>query len=92
MAAGSSAATLSADIGPLLPPDFGQDLRAACREDRLAKLAAKTYGIGPGRVIGDMKEIIKNAILDGEIPNEYDAAYALMERLAAERGLTRVRK
>ena len=56
------------------------------------ELIMETYGIGPGRVIGDMKEIIKNAILDGEIPNEYDAAYALMERLAAERGLTRVRK
>lgn len=47
----------------------------------------RVYGIPPGRVIGDMKEIIKNAILDGEIPNDYDAAYALMERLAAERGL-----
>ena len=56
------------------------------------ELIMETYGIGPGRVIGDMKEIIENAILDGEIPNEYDAAYALMERLAAERGLTRVRK
>ena len=56
------------------------------------ELIMETYGIGPGRVIGDMKEIIKTAILDGEIPNDYDAAYALMERLAAERGLTRGRK
>ena len=56
------------------------------------ELIMETYGIGPCRVIGDIKEVIKNAILDGEIPNEYDAAYALMERLAAERGLTRVRK
>ena len=47
----------------------------------------KTYCIGPSRVIGEIKEVIKNAILDGEIPNEYDAAYALMLRLAAERGL-----
>ena len=53
------------------------------------ELIMETYGIGPCRVIGDIKEIIKNAILDGEIPNEYDAAYALMERLAAERGLTK---
>ena len=49
----------------------------------------ETYGIGPCRVIGDIKEVIKNAILDGEIPNEYDAAYGLMERLAAEKGLTK---
>lgn len=53
------------------------------------ELIMKTYGIGPGRVIGEIKEIVKDAILDGEIPNEYDAAFALMERLAAERGLVR---
>ena len=51
------------------------------------KMIMETYGIGPCRVIGEIKEVIKNAILDGEIPNEYEAAYALMERLAAERGL-----
>ena len=49
-----------------------------------------TYGIPPCREIGEIKEVIKNAILDGEIPNEYEAAYALMERLAAERGLRKV--
>lgn len=47
----------------------------------------QVYGIGPCRAIGEIKEVIKNAILDGEIPNDYDAAYALMERLASERGL-----
>ena len=40
-----------------------------------------------GGVIGEIKEIIKEAILEGEIPNDYEAAYALMERLAEERGL-----
>ncbi len=49
----------------------------------------ETYGIGPCRAIGEIKEVIKEAILEGAIPNEYDAAYALMERLAAERGLTK---
>ena len=53
------------------------------------EIIMQTYGIGPCRAIGDIKEVIKNAILDGEIPNDYDAAYALMERLAAEKGLTK---
>ncbi len=52
-------------------------------------LVMQVYGIPPSNVIGEIKEIIKNAILDGEIPNEFDAAYAMMERLAAERGLTK---
>ncbi len=47
----------------------------------------QTYNIPPCQAIGEIKEVIKNAILDGEIPNEYDAAYALMEELAAKFGL-----
>ena len=47
----------------------------------------REYDIAPCNTIGEIKEIIKNAILDGEIPNEYDAAHAMLEQLAAERGL-----
>ena len=47
----------------------------------------KTYDVPPSSIIGDIKEVIKNAILDGIIPNDYDAAYALMESEAAKRGL-----
>ncbi len=47
----------------------------------------QTYDIPPSAVVGEIKEIIKNAILDGEIPNEYSAAFSLMERLAKEKGL-----
>jgi poly(A) polymerase len=54
------------------------------------ELIMSTYGIPPCREIGDIKAIIKDAILDGQIPNEYDAAYALMEHLAEERGLKKV--
>jgi poly(A) polymerase len=54
-------------------------------------LIMQIYGIPPSNVIGEIKEKIKDAILDGEIPNEFDAAYAMMERLAAERGLKKNR-
>jgi len=54
-----------------------------------ARSSLQTYGLPPCRAVGEIKERIKNAILDGEIRNDYDEAYALMERLAAERGLTK---
>ena len=54
------------------------------------ELIMSTYGLPPCRTIGVIKEQIKNAILDGEIPNDYAAAYALMERLAEREGLQRV--
>ncbi|MBO5697740.1 MAG: HD domain-containing protein [Alistipes sp.] len=49
----------------------------------------KIYGLPPSSVIGEIKEVIKNAILDGVIPNDYDAAYALMEQEAEKRGLSK---
>lgn len=54
------------------------------------EIIMQTYGIPPCHTIGIIKERIKNAILDGEIPNEYEAAYVLMEKLAAEEGLAKV--
>ncbi len=53
------------------------------------EIIMQTYGLSPCRAIGEIKEQIKNAILDGVIHNDYNEAYALMEQLAAERGLTR---
>ena len=47
----------------------------------------KTFGVGPCREIGLIKEHIKEAILDGEIPNEYQAAHAMMLKKAEELGL-----
>lgn len=47
----------------------------------------KTYNLPPCSAIGEIKEVIKNAILDGIIPNEYDAAFRLMEEEAKKRGL-----
>ena len=44
----------------------------------------RTFGLGECREVGMIKERIKNAILDGEIPNDHDAAHGLMLRFAAE--------
>ena len=43
-----------------------------------------TFGIGECREVGVIKERIKNAILDGEIPNEAAPARELMLSFAAE--------
>ncbi len=51
------------------------------------ELIMEKYHIKPCREIGEIKEYVKEAILDGVIPNDYDAAYALMEKKAAEIGL-----
>lgn len=45
------------------------------------------FGISPCNTIGLLKEHVKNAILDGEIENSFEAADALMRTKAAELGL-----
>ncbi len=50
----------------------------------------KCYNLTPCGIIGQIKEVIKNAILDGEIRNDFGEAYALMEKIAEEHGLTKV--
>lgn len=47
----------------------------------------RLFGLEPCGVIGELKVQIKDAILDGIIPNEHDAAYDLLLKLAADRGL-----
>ena len=54
------------------------------------ELIMQTYGLEPCREVGEIKAAIKEAILDGVIENDYNQAYELMERLAQEKGLTKV--
>ena len=45
------------------------------------------FGIEPSNVIGQLKEAVKNAILDGTIENSFEAADAFMRERAAEIGM-----
>lgn len=45
------------------------------------------FGIEPCNIIGQLKEAVKNAILDGLIENDFDAADTFMRERAAEIGL-----
>lgn len=47
----------------------------------------KTFNLKPSQEIGVIKEFIKEAILEGDIPNEYEAAYNLMLEKGKKLGL-----
>ncbi|MGF1638167.1 MAG: CCA tRNA nucleotidyltransferase [Cyclobacteriaceae bacterium] len=57
------------------PPVSGQDIM-------------KYFGIEPSREVGEIKEIIKEAILEGKIGNNFEEAFALMKKTGKEKGLT----
>lgn len=48
------------------------------------------FNLKPSREIGILKEAVKEAILEGEIPNEYQAAYDFVIKRAAKLGLKKV--
>jgi putative nucleotidyltransferase with HDIG domain len=61
------------------PPISGEDIM-------------KTFDVRPSKVIGEIKDQIKESILEGHIPNNRDDAWKLMLELGEEKGLTKVDK
>lgn len=49
------------------------------------------YGLPPCRMLGELKDAIKEAIMNSECDNNFEAADALLRRLAAEKGLVPVK-
>jgi len=50
------------------------------------------FGIGPSKKVGDLKNMIREAILEGEIANSFEAAYPFMLEKAAAMDLKPVRQ
>lgn len=56
------------------PPVTGEEIMAV-------------FGLQPCREVGNLKSVVKDAVLDGIIPNEHDAAFAFMLKHAEKMGL-----
>ena len=60
------------------PPVSGEEIMA-------------TFGLPPSQPVGQIKSAIKEAVIEGIIPNDHDAAYEYMLTIAAEMGFKPVK-
>jgi poly(A) polymerase len=52
------------------------------------EIIMETFGLKPSKVVGDLKTAIREAILEGEIQNNFDEAYKYLIEIATKKGMT----
>ena len=55
------------------------------------KVIMDTFALKPGREVGKIKDAIREAIMDGQIANNYDEAFSMMLKLGKQKGLKTVK-
>ena len=76
--------------------ELTQKIAALEEKDRLrnwqppitGEMIMEAFGLKPSREVGQLKNSIREAILDGEIKNDYEEAYAYLLKEGQKMGLT----
>lgn len=51
------------------------------------EIIMETFGLPPSKEVGELKSVIREAIIDGIVPNEYEPAFEFMVKVGVEMGL-----